>query len=78
MDRESVHGLLKCYEKATNCFARFEGHCQLLESFVDDNGVRHPGNKFDEGCPFYKSAEEAGGTYQELCKAYPIIKQEEA
>lgn len=69
--------LMKCYQKTTGCFAEKEGQCQLLESFTKMDPklgfpVRHYGTHFHGTCPFYKTAEQAGGTYDELCIKYPI------
>jgi len=71
--------LLNCRPKEIDCFAYADGKCKALESYILVNpelplGIeRRLGTKFrHELCPFYKTAEEAGGTYDELCKKYPV------
>lgn len=69
---------LKCHDEHPDCFARHGVMCSLLESYVMLNPKRplgferRYGTKFRGGCPFYKTAEEAGGSYDELCERYPL------
>ena len=63
------------------CFAWLDGRCRLLVSFVKTTmdvfgQTRHQnicGTKFPyESCPFMKTVEEAGGTYDQLAHKWPI------
>ena len=79
--------MLKCHSEHPDCFAREEDKCGLLESYVINNlqriggGIlcksrpdgRRFGTKFDgRDCPLYKTIEQAGGSYWDLCLAYPV------
>ena len=68
---------LKCWHPKTDYFARDDkGGCQCLQStFKESNGRKVPiktATRFNGPCPFYKTAEEAGGTYEELRLQYPL------
>ena len=60
----------KCYEGKKDCFARFDGHCMLLKGFNKEDGKRISATTKGVPCKFYKTAEEAGGTYEELSTLY--------
>ena len=68
---------LKCYYyDGKDCFANECGKCRLLESYTDDKQRHHYGTKdYQNECPFFKTAEEAGGTYHELQQQYPLWYQ---
>lgn len=69
--------LLKCHANHPDCFAYCDEKCKLLESYIQDHKldgviVRSYGTKFNYDCPFHKTIEQAGGTYDELCARYPL------
>lgn len=69
--------LPKCWYENDDCFAYKGGGCALLSSYFQEviGKVYIPMTTKFKGrkdCPFHKSVEDAGGTYDELCDKYPV------
>lgn len=66
----------KCWRDHPDCFAHVNGKCLLLSNeFSDAIGrvyIPSPTKYRDRECPFCKTKEDAGGTYDELCEKYPL------
>ena len=71
-----MSGLPKCWSDHPDCFAGVNGKCVLLtHNFTEAFGqiyISAPTKFKDRDCPFYKTAEAAGGTFEELCEKYPL------
>lgn len=66
----------KCWSDHPDCFACVNGKCVLLSNeFFETFGrvyIPTPTKFKNRDCPFYKTPEVAGGTYDELREKYTL------